>query len=119
KQIEMDILQQQIGGHNRLFAEMVDDGGIVADPYQRRNVLYLDVGREMFDQAEFPYGRDLCPVIAHILALYRRCITGLLDPPAFSRPVSSKGAMSSVHHIDQLVVDISVAGNDMRLVGGI
>jgi hypothetical protein len=44
---------------------MVDHRGVVADPDERRDVLYFYVCREMFDQPEFPERRDLCPVFAH------------------------------------------------------
>src|ERR1700722_13260847 len=56
-QVEMNPLEKKIGADHRLSPEMIDHGGIIANPHQSRRILYFDIRRQPVDQSKLPKGR--------------------------------------------------------------
>jgi hypothetical protein len=61
----MDTFYQHIGGNDRLLAEVIDYGGIIAHAHYRRGILQLHILGKVPDKAKFAEVAYLCSCFAH------------------------------------------------------
>ena len=64
-QVEMNPFEKQIGADHGLSPEMVDHGGIIANPHNSLCILYFDIRRQPIDQSELPKGRYFSSGFTH------------------------------------------------------
>src|ERR1700733_5224654 len=103
----MDVLDQQVGSDHRLLPEMIDDRRVVPYADQSRCIPDLVIGRQVLDQSKLPDRGDLRSVFTH-----SRVICAL-----------SQGSLHQngppIHHLYQLVMDLPIRRDEMRLIRGI